>query len=68
MQGNELCLKAQHMAYSGTWCLNKIQPHLCDSRVVFVFETVFTQLVQRGERCAPLHASQAAEPTKQCVH
>lgn len=34
MQGNELCLKAQHMAYSGTWCLNKIQPHLCDSRVV----------------------------------
>lgn len=44
MQGNELCLKAR-MAFSGTWCLNKTQPHLWTHRVLFEIETVFTQLV-----------------------
>lgn len=75
MQGNELCLKAQHMSYSGTWCLNEIQSHLWTT-VLFEIETVFTLLIHKRKKMRILctcraqrsnSASQAAEPAKQCV-
>lgn len=60
MQGNELCLKAQHMAYSGTWCFNEIRPRFINVSVRRIH--LFTKLQKRSKRHAVLCFRQSEDP------
>lgn len=58
MQGSELCLKAQHMAFfQGHGTLMKPLPHLRTYGVCFLIETAFAQLIYKREKSALARAA-----------